>query len=73
LLYNFLDILQQIEIGELTQHEGSFKVGTILKQIYIDSALKKSEKLDKQNETNEVPVKPKEHLNISWKEYKRNR
>lgn len=70
LLYKFLDILQKIEEGELNQQEGSFKVGTILKEIYIDSALKKSEKLDKQNETNNIEVERKEPLNITWKSYK---
>jgi hypothetical protein len=41
-----LDILKKIEDGQLDQHEGSFMVGTILKDIYVDSALKKAEKLD---------------------------
>lgn len=70
LLYKFLDILQKIEEGELNQQEGSFKVGTILKEIYIDSALKKAEKLDKQNETINIEVERKEPLNITWKSYK---
>lgn len=70
LLYKFLDILQKIEEGELNQQEGSFKVGTILKEIYIDSALKKAEKLDKQNETSNIEVERKEPLNITWKSYK---
>jgi len=30
----------------LDQHEGSFEVGKILKSIYVDSALKRSENLD---------------------------
>lgn len=72
LLYQFLDILLQIENGEITQHEGAFKVGTILKEIYIDSALKKAEKLDKQNEEREPEKARVEHLNISWKSFKRN-
>ena len=42
----FLDVLKRIEDGELDQHEGSFMVGTLLKELYIDSAIKKSEKLD---------------------------
>ena len=35
--------------------------------MYIDSALKKSEKLDKKYGNKEKEVKPK---NISWKQYK---
>lgn len=69
ILHNFLDILKQIEDGELDQHEGSFKVGTILKKLYVDSALKKAEKLDEQYESDKVePKKPE--LNISWKQFK---
>jgi hypothetical protein len=67
LLNQFLDVLKQIEDGELDQHEGSFKVGTILKELYVDSALKKAEKLNKNDE--EV-VEKKEIHNISWKQYK---
>ena len=72
ILNQFLDVLEKIENGELDQHEGSFLVGTILKELYIDSALKKSEKLDKLSETNNpqpVPVE-KEKKNISWKQFK---
>lgn len=69
ILHNFLDILKQIEDGELDQHEGSFKVGTILKKLYVDSALKKAEKLDEQYESDKVePKKPE--LNITWKQFK---
>jgi hypothetical protein len=66
LLYRFLDVLKQIEDGELSQHEGSFQVGTILKELYIDSALKKADKLNA-----DTPIKEqmKPVHNISWKEF----
>jgi hypothetical protein len=70
LLYKFLDILKKIEDGHLDQHEGSFQVGTILKDIYVDSALKKAEKLDAANETEKVEPK-KANVNISWKQFKK--
>ena len=70
LLYKFLDILKKIEEGQLDQHEGSFQVGTILKTIYVDSALKKAEKLDAANETEKVEPK-KASVNISWKQFKK--
>ena len=70
LLYKFLDILKKIEDGQLDQHEGSFQVGTILKDIYVDSALKKAEKLDAANETEKVETK-KANVNISWKQFKK--
>ena len=69
ILNKFLDVLRQIEEGELDQHEGSFAVGTLLKELYIDSALKKAEKLD---ELSEKPVEPKKaEVNISWKQFKK--
>jgi hypothetical protein len=59
------------------QHEASVEVGTLLKQIYIDSALKKSEKLDKLHAkssgsssgggSSESLPAPKK---VSWKQYK---
>lgn len=70
MLHKFLDVLRQIENGELDQHEGSFLVGTILKEMYVDSALKKSEKLDELNEKDKVEPK-KAEVNISWKQFKK--
>jgi len=71
ILNKFIDILRQIEDGELDQHSGSFLVGTILKELYIDSALKKADKLNEEHEKN-APVKEvKEPVNISWKQFKR--
>jgi hypothetical protein len=69
MLMLFIDTLEQIENGEIDQHEGSFQIGKLLKNIYIDSALKKSEKLDKMYENREEIVEP---LNISWKQWKQN-
>ena len=68
ILNKFLDILKRIEDGEIDQHEGSFAVGTLLKELYIDSALKKSEKLDALAEKKIEPKKAE--VKISWKEFK---
>jgi len=71
IFYKFLDVLKKIEDGELNQHEASFLVGTLLKELYIDSALKKAEKLDEQyGNTKEEPKKP--NINISYKNWKNN-
>lgn len=70
LLQQFLDILKEIEDGNLDQHTASFKVGTILKEIYIDSALKKSEKLDNQFGSSDTIEKVKEK-NINWSQWKK--
>jgi len=69
ILNKFLDVLKRIEDGELDQHEGSFLVGTILKELYVDSALKKAEKLNENEEPRPEPIKPQQ--NISWKQFKK--
>ena len=74
ILYQFLDVLKQIEDGLVDQHEGSFMVGTLLKKIYVDSALKKADKLDKEHAADaaNTPVIVREDpVEISWKQFKR--
>ena len=69
ILFQFIEVLEKIEDGILDQHEGSFMVGTLLKKIYVDSALKKADMLDEKN--NEVDSKPApEPLKVSWKAFK---
>ena len=70
ILSKFIDVLRKIEDGEMDQHEGSFAVGTLLKELYVDSALKKAEKLDKEHENDSEPIQYKEPINISWKQFK---
>lgn len=68
---NFLKVLKKIEDGELTQHEGSFLVGTILKELYVDSVIKQEKKLEEINgKDSEIrePSKPK--VNVSWRQFK---
>lgn len=69
ILNKFLDVLKRVENGELDQHEGSFMVGTILKELYIDSAVKKADKLNEQSENHRVEPK-KADLNITYKQFK---
>ena len=61
--------MEDIELGETDQHEASVKVGQILKEIYIDSALKEDKERDKKNKK-EVK-KYRNGNNISWNEYKK--
>ena len=68
LLFKFINILKSIEGGEKDQHEASYEVGSILKEIYIDSALKKSEKLEANNKTEDEYRGPNVYL--SWRQYK---
>jgi len=80
ILSKLLVVLKLIETGKLDQHEGSYEVGKLLKQIYVDSALRKSEHLDKKYEkvnaatANANAKKGGTHLpppkKISWEQYK---
>jgi len=72
ILGQLLGVLKLIEDGKVVQHEASVEVGQLLKEIYIDSALKKSDKLEKKHSgssssgTASLPAPKK----ISWKQYK---
>jgi hypothetical protein len=68
IMAKLLGVLKQIEDGEVDQHEGSVIFGKILKELYIDSAIKRGEKLDKEyEEEKQAPIEGKK---INWKEYK---
>ena len=71
ILGKLLYVLKAIEDEKVDQHEGSVLVGKILKELYLDSAVRHGENLDKKNAAEEPP-KPKlvEGRPISWKEYK---
>jgi hypothetical protein len=75
LLSRFLQVLSSIEKGDLDQNDASVVVGKILKEIYIDSALRRSAKLDAihSTETVEPVATPIVSKNISWNTYKQNR
>ena len=68
ILAQLLNVLKKIEDEKLDQHTGAYEVGKLLKEMYIDSALMKSEKLDAKHGKPGTPgPKPKK---LSWKEYK---
>ena len=69
ILFNFLYVLEKIEDGKLEQHEGSFEVGKLLKELYIDSALKKADKINGEYEKNVVPRE--EPINMTYSEFKK--
>ena len=69
LLFHFIDVLSQIEEGLIDQHDGSFLIGKLLKEIYVDSALKKADKLDKEHNLDKLSFeKP---IDIHWKDWKK--
>lgn len=69
ILFRFIDVLEKIEEGRIDQHEGSYEVGMLLKKIYVDSALRKAEKLNATTGNMEPEYKGPQ-VEISWKQYK---
>ena len=70
IMSRLLIVLKLIEDGKVDQHEGSVMVGKILKELYIDSALKSAENIDKKY-ADDAALKPKSAENtISWQEWK---
>lgn len=69
ILFQFIDVLRKIEDGQMDQHEGSFEVGMLLKKIYVDSALRKAEKLNATTGVVEPEYKGPQ-VDISWKQFK---
>jgi hypothetical protein len=39
IMFKFIEIYKEIEDGTLDQHEASFKIGKMLKEMYVDTAL----------------------------------
>jgi len=70
ILNKFLNVLRRIEDGEIDQHDGSYLVGQLLKEMYVDSALKKAGKLEEQNKVEKVEEPKRETVKVSWKEFK---
>ena len=70
ILFEAFDVLRDIEDGKLDQHEGAFAFGTLLKKIYVDSALKKAEKLNAQTGEKEPEYKGPQ-VNVSWSQFKK--
>ena len=70
LLDKFLGILNKIEMGEYNQHEASVLVGKVLKEIYIDSAIKEQTKYENSSKMNKNIKRNRKNVKISWSEYK---
>jgi len=66
-----LYVLKMIEDEQVDQHEGSVLVGKLLKELYVDSALKCGENLDKENTVDKPEMK--EGKQISWSNWKQKR
>ena len=62
-LYRFLDELESVEKGEKNQHEASYQIGLLLKEMYIDKKLD----LEKEEKRQTAQVKK---VNITYEEFK---
>tara|TARA_X000000368_G_scaffold417566_1_gene414320 strand:+ start:2510 stop:3004 length:495 start_codon:yes stop_codon:yes gene_type:complete len=71
ILGRFIVMLKEIESGETDQHEASIKIGKILKELYIDSAMRNEKHIeDKDNKKKKKKYKKPENK-ISWNDYKK--
>jgi hypothetical protein len=71
IMVKLIRILELIEQGQVDQNEGSVMVGKILKELYVDSAVRLGDKLDKQREDeNPTPELKPEPKNIRWNKWK---
>jgi hypothetical protein len=70
IMVKLIRILELIENGQIDQNEGSVMVGKILKELYVDSAVRLGEKLDKTNNENTVQVEKVNPKPISWNQWK---
>ena len=68
ILQRFLIVLKMIEDGQLDQQEGSSMIGKYLKELYLDSAVRKADALERERSGEKEPLK--EGMDISWKAYK---
>jgi hypothetical protein len=69
ILFKALDVLRDIEDGKIDQHDGAYQFGLLLKKIYVDSALKKAEKLNAGSESESEYKGPQ--VEISWNQFKK--
>jgi hypothetical protein len=69
IMSQILTVLKTIEDGKINQEEGSVMVGKLLKTLYIDSAMKHGDNLDKKYEGDKPPPLTT-GLSLSWKDYK---
>ena len=64
-----LIILKLIEDEKVDQHEGSVMCGKVLKELYIDSATKRMDNLDKEDNEGKEAHNAGKH--VSCKDYKK--
>lgn len=71
IMSKILIVLKLIEDDAMNQEEGSVMVGRLLKELYLDSAVKHADHLDQERDNVSIKVVSNEAKPISWKEFKR--
>lgn len=69
IMYKLIDVLKLIEDNKTDQHEASVLFGRVLKEMYIDSAIKHGDNLDLKHK--HASSTPETGKTISWKDYKK--
>lgn len=69
IMTKILIVLKMIEDDKMDQHEGSVMVGKYLKELYLDSAVKRANHLDEEQDA--MRIQPEEGKKISWANYKK--
>ena len=69
ILWEFLNVLEKIEQGESDQHAGAFEVGSLLKKMYIDSAVRQADARDAAHAKEQEQPRTPTH-DISWNDFK---
>jgi hypothetical protein len=70
IMVRLIEVLKMIEDNKTEQHEASVLFGRVLKEMYIDSAIRHADHLDLEHK--DEKTKPEAGKNISWVEYKKN-
>lgn len=70
ILYKFIEKLSEVEEGITDQHTASVEIGKILKELYIDSALRSEKKYEQGENGVEVKKNKKPINNITWGKFK---
>lgn len=73
IMSRLLAVLKLIEDGKVDQHEASVHVGKILKELYVDSALKVCKKKDEEQVEEENTPTYVQEKPISWGEWRNKR
>ena len=68
IMTRLLIVLKLIEDGQLDQQDGSVRVGKILKELYLDSAVKRADALDKEHDKDKPVINNGTKMN--WKKFK---